>query len=273
MIAADAAADRPRWFALAFAALALNGAVKLAAATIAGEGWLAASLNLFGISAILWLAGAAGLAILWRAPAAGALGRHDRILLAGAAAALLSPFPAASAAALTGLGLWASATSAPGAPLRRAALIFVAITTSLLWGRLLLAFASGPLLAGEGRVAGWLAGTGGTGNVVGFADGTVFVVAPGCSSLQGVSLAMVFWVTVTQYFAVPLTQRAWWTLAGAVAVAVAVNWLRLAAIARYPALFDSLHIGLGATAFGWLALGGIVAVVWTGLRDALVAGA
>lgn len=269
MIAATGAADRPRWFAVAFAVLALNGGATLAATAIRGEGLAAAAFDLFGISAILWVAGAAGLAILRDAPPA-PLHRLDPAILVPAALAALVPVPAAAALALTGLAGWAIATSAPAAPLRRAAIIFLAITSSLLWGRLLLALFSGPLLSAEGWLAGSVAGTGGTGNVVEFGGGGFYSVAPGCSSLQGVSLAAVLWVAIVQFYRMPLRAGAWLTLAAAVTATIALNVVRLAAIATWPAHFHSLHVGLGATAFGWAGLVAIVAICWIGMRGALV---
>lgn len=272
MIAADATVDRPRCFLIAFTVLALNGAVMLAAGAVHARGWIASILNLFEISAILWCAAAAGVAILWRAPVSEPATRFDMILLGFCALAAMLFVPMASTAALTALCIWAVITTPAGSPLRRAALIFLAMTTGLLWGRLLLIVGSDVFLAGEAVLVSAVTGRGGEGNMVAFDAGPGFyTVAPGCSSLQGVSLAVVLWVTVTQYFEVSLGARAWAALAGAVVVAVATNLARLSTIALFPDYFVTLHEGLGATICGWIALVGIVAVVWWTLHDALVA--
>lgn len=264
--------DRPRAFALAFVLLAANGAVTLAATAVHARGWWASVVNLFEISAILWCAAVAGAAILLAAPRDRAPRRWDIAVLALAAAAALPPFPALSAAALSGLCLWAIVTSERTTPVRRAALIFLAVTTSLLWGRLILALGSDVFLAGEGAMVSLVTGSAGTANTVAFAGGDrFFTVAPGCSSLQGVSLAVVLWVAVTQYFQMTLTPRLWATLAGMVTVTVAVNVARLSAISLFPDHFDSLHGGLGASMFGWAAFLGILAVMAIGARDALAA--
>lgn len=267
----SAALDRPRAYALAFLLLAINSAVTLAATAVHESGWLVAVLNLFEVSAILWCAAVAGGAILLRAVPGDALRGFDIAALALACLAALLPFPALSAAALSGLCLLAVVTSDKGTPLRRAALIFLAVTTSLLWGRLLLAMGSDVFLTGEGAVVSLVTGTGGVGNTVQFADEGYFTVAPGCSSLQGVSLAVVLWVAVTQYFEIALKPRLWLTLAGMVTVTIAANVARLSAIALFPEHFATLHDGWGAAGFGWVAFIGILVVMGLGARHALVA--
>ena len=209
-----------------------------------------------------------------RAQRAERLKRGDRIILAGAAGAMLLPIPAASAAAITGAVLWILVTTPPPSDLRRAAFIFAAITASLLWGRLLLAMGSETFLAFDGWLVALVAGTQGTGNMIAFrGDGAgVFMVAPGCSSLQGMSLVLVLWVTITQSFRIVIGPRALATLLVAVAAAIAINVLRMAAIATWPAHFHTLHVGWGAAMFGWATLAAIVVVMLVGFRDA-VAGA
>ena len=72
--------------------------------------------------------------------------RSDWAVAVGAAAAALVPLAIASMIGLSLVALYAIATSRPDAPLRRAALIFLAVTAALLWGRLVLATFSRPLL-------------------------------------------------------------------------------------------------------------------------------
>lgn len=266
---------REQLFAILFPALAINSAATIALQTVQVEGLVAATLNLWGISAVLWLAGIAGLHLLLTASDTasgnngGGVRRADWMLAITTMVAMVLPSPALSGVALTTACLWVIASS-PSDALRRASFIYMAITGSLLWGRLLLSMGSGVLLSLDGWMVGQVAGTGGSGNLVTFTGRSGdFIVAPGCSSLQGISIAMVLWVTATQFHSIALTRRAWLTLLAMVAAAIASNILRLTAIARFPAHFDTLHVGLGATAFGWIGLVAIVAALWIGLGHAL----
>ena len=264
------AISRGQWFGMTFLLLSMNGAARLAATTIIQEGGLVAAVNLFGVSAIIWMAVAAGASLSFNDPDKTPLGRTDVVAVAAAITLMIIPVAPLSSVALTALGAWVVIRTRRDRPLRRGALIFIAITGSLLWGRALLAAGSDLFLSWDGRIAGLVAGTGGTANVVQFANNAgTYYVAPGCSSLQGISLAIVLWVTVVQYYNLTIGRRALITLGAAITGAIVANVLRLAAIASWPAHFDSLHAGLGATVFGWLGLFLIIAAVGIGLRHAL----
>ena len=260
--------SREPLFAFAFLLLTLNGLTTFFGGAVAAQGWSVAALNLFDISAIVWLALAAGLALLWSAPAWDLLRAGDRVVLSGALLAALLPVAAVSSLCLTGLAVWCLRTGAPGAPLRRAGIVFLSLTAFLLWGRIALAWGAGPLLTADARFVAWLAGTQSLGNAVEFADGTRFLIAPGCSSLHGVSLALILWTTVVQYFGLATDRRAWATLALAVTASIAVNGARLAVIAWHPHDFAYWHGGTGAALFGWIALIILTAVIYRGLGHA-----
>ena len=232
------------------------------------HGWLGAALNLFDVSAIVWLALAAGIALPWQANSGSAPHSSDNFVLVAAVVSALVPVPALSAAMLTLIAAWAVWSSAPGSALRRAGIILLSLTAFLLWGRVFLAWGAGPLLAADARFVGLIADARSAGNAVYFADGTNFVIAPGCSSLHGISLALILWTTVVQFFAVRLTPQVWATLGLALIASVLVNGLRLAVIAWNPHDFDYWHIGGGGVLFGWISLSAIVAVVYLGLSRA-----
>jgi exosortase/archaeosortase family protein len=260
--------SRERRYAFVFLLLALNALMSLVGAAVVEHGWLAAGLNLFNVSAIVWLALAASLSLTWQAEPGSSPHFLDSTVFAATAIAALVPVPTLSAALLTLIAAWAIWTSAPASALRRASIIMLSLTAFLLWGRIALAWGAGPLLAADARFVGLLADTRSAGNAVYFADGTNFVIAPGCSSLHGISLALILWTTVVQYFAVRLTPRVWLTLALALVGSVLVNGLRLAVIAWNPHDFNYWHTGGGGVLFGWIALGVIVAVVYGGLGRA-----
>lgn len=246
------ALDRPRLFLWLFAIAALNAFAGLALTSIAVAGWVGAALNLFGISAILWVALAAGVQLMRAAPEGGRPTRRDWVVAAAGLFAIALPSATISSGALTLFALYALATSAPASPLRRSAIIFLAVSGATLWGRLVLSAFAHPLLDLDAFFVSRIAGVAQEGNLIAFADGSgTMAVAPGCSSLQGISLALVFWATVNQWFQVPIGRRSLTWLGAAVAATVAVNVLRIAALSHFPANFDSIHGGLGWHVAAW----------------------
>ncbi|MGZ8286466.1 MAG: hypothetical protein ACXW27_14760 [Allosphingosinicella sp.] len=244
--------DRPSLFFWLFLIAALNAFAGLALSSIAVAGWAGAALNLFGVSAILWVALAVGLQLLRAAPRGDPATRRDWAIAATGLFAIALPSATISSGALTLFALHALLTSVPASPLRRAAIIFLAVSGATLWGRLVLATFSHPLLDIDAFLVARLAGVAQDGNLIDFADGSgTMAVAPGCSSLQGISLALVFWATVNQWFEVPIGRRSLAWLGAAAAATVAVNVLRIAALSRFPAHFDSIHGGLGWHVAAW----------------------
>ena len=229
-------------------------------------------INLFDVSAIVWLAIAAGLSLLWQQSGRGRPASLDWLLAGGAVLSALIPLPPLSGAALSGAALWGWLTSAPHTSGRRAAAMFLSLSTFLFWGRIFLALGAGPLLSADAAFVSMISGMPAFGNVLQFTDGTSFVIAPGCSSLHGISLALILWTTAVAWFDTRITARLRWTLALAVFASVLINGMRLTMIAWYPKDFDYWHVGLGATIFGWFSLIVITAVVYRGISDQQHAG-
>jgi exosortase/archaeosortase family protein len=254
-------------YAFIWLLLTLNALPTFIGEAVRAHGWIVAAFNLFDVSAIVWMALAAGLALAWREDRA--LDASDKSLIAAAVLVALVPVPSLSAAFLTIISACAVARAAKGTALFRAAAVFLGLSTFLFWGRLLLALGAGPLLGADAQFVGLISGMPVRGNMVGFADGTHFLIAPGCSSLHGVSLALILWTTALAWFDLRPTRALWLTLAAAVIASVAVNGVRLTAIAWSPASFDYWHNGGGAMLFGWIALLAIGGVVFLGLRSAL----
>ncbi|WP_166039698.1 hypothetical protein [Sphingosinicella sp. YJ22] len=261
------AVSRASLFFGLFLLATLNAFVGLALRHLEGMGFVAAALNLFGVSAILWAALAAGLSIAREGDATEPWRRGDALVAALVVAGALFPVPTASAVALTGASLWTVFTSAPGSPLRRSGLVFLAITGAVLWGRLLLALFSGPLLALDAVFVAGSLGVEHVGNTLWSTDrATRLIVAPGCSSMQGMSLAIVFWATVNQLFRVPFSWGAVAWCAAALAATVAVNVVRIGAMLSFPDHLEALHNGWGYSLFNWLTLVLVVAIVLFGAR-------
>jgi exosortase/archaeosortase family protein len=260
--------SRERRYAFVFLLLILNALTTFAAAAVVLRGWQTALLALFDVSAIVWLAIAAALASLWQAPEATAPRRGDAMMMAVAILAALVPVPAASSAAMTLVAAWAWYSATPGSALRRASAICFSLTAFLLWGRIALNWGAGLFLTADAARVGDQRNEPRVGNAVFFPDGTNFIIAPACSSLHGVSLALILWVTVVNYFAMRIDTRVWATLVLAVLGSIAVNGVRLAVIARNPHEFDYWHTGTGGALFGWFALAVIAGVIYQGVNRA-----
>lgn len=154
----------------------------------------------------------------------------------------------------------------------RASVIFLASTGALLWGRVLLAVFSGPLLEIDAFFSSSLVGAEHQGNLL-WKEGAPLqlMVAPGCSSLQGISLALVFWATVNQYFSVPLSMRAWAYAAAAVCITILINVCRIGAMLTWPEHLDAIHVGWGSAVAMWTTLISVVAICTFGARHEISA--
>lgn len=246
---------------------ALNAFAGVALRMVPEQGLTYALFQLFGISAILWMALAAALGLLREDKKASAIEGPDRLVTVAVAVAALVPFAPASSAALTLLALWMIVRSPAGSAPRRAGIIALAISVSLLWGRVFLALFSRPLLGADSWLVGQLVGVDAVGNTLAFADGSGGVaVAPGCSSWQGMSLALVFWVTVNQWFKVRFGWKplGWCLLA--LAATVGVNVIRIGAMVHFPAHLDDIHHGYGSHLAMWTTLVLVCAICLYGAR-------
>jgi exosortase/archaeosortase family protein len=233
----------------------LNAFAGVALRAVPERGLAYALFELFGISAILWTALAAAVVLLRDDEPATPIALPDRLVAAAVVVAALLPFAPASAAALTLLAAWMIIRSPAGSQARRAGAIAFAIAVSLLWGRVFLAMFSRPLLGIDSWLVGHLVGVRAVGNTLAFPDGSGgIVVAPGCSSWQGMSLALVFWVTVNQWFRVPFGWKplGWCLLA--LAATIAVNIVRIGAMVHFPAQLNEIHHGYGWHLAMWSSL-------------------
>jgi exosortase/archaeosortase family protein len=261
------AITRAQLFYGLFLIATLNGFVGMAVRAIEGYGWAAAAFDLFGISAILWVALAAGLNILGEDDGSTPLRRGDVAVAILLLLAALLPTAPASSVALTGAALWAALTAAPRTPLRRAAIVFLAMTGAILWGRLLLAGFSRPLLDIDAVFVAGTLGVEHQGNMLWSADGaTRLIVAPGCSSMQGISLAILLWATMNQFFRVRFSWGSVGYCLAAVAATIAVNVLRIGAMLHWPAHFEAIHHGWGMQIAMWTTLALVAGICLFGAR-------
>jgi hypothetical protein len=168
----------------------------------------------------------------------------------------LLPMFALSWLAVTGLSLYILIFANDRSARRRGAIILFALTVPMLWSRLLFQFFAGPILAIDASLTALLLGTERIGNVVGFGDGSGYlVIAPACSFVANTSLAFLCWVSVTQW-----AKHQWsrvdilWSLLACTSV-IAVNVARIALTGLSRANYEAIHSPLGAMAGGALILG------------------
>ncbi|TGD94851.1 hypothetical protein [Methylobacterium nonmethylotrophicum] len=253
-------------FGLGFA----NGMAQSAAGAIQTSGLAEAVLHTFGVSVLVWVA--AWLCPLWMLQSrAQPPARGDLIVAAGAIPAFLLPMAWPSWLALTGVALYllGAVRPVPGRspPLRRAAWVLLALTSTLFWGHLLLVVLGEVLLKADAVLVGWLTGSPRSGNTVQFAAGGGYIwIEEGCSSLSGISLVILCWTLFSQ------ARGARWTPAGlswcalACLVVTLINVSRMGLMVLYRDRYDLLHGPVGAGVAGWLTLAAIVGLCACGAR-------
>lgn len=271
----SAGPDRQRIFFWLSALLVVNALVGNVLRYSTSHGTAQAIMDLFGVSPIIWVAALAALALMTEPLRRGAPARTLDWVVAGVAVLVaLVPSGTASAAGLTALSLYMFLTSPTGSVNRRAAAILGSITVSILWGRILLAVFSRPLLRLDSQLVG-LFGVESDDNRLFFVGdpgslGSSFLVAPGCSSLHGISLALVFSTLVHGWFDIAPTRKSIALTAVAIVLVIMINTLRLAAIAFFPQYFEEIHAGWIASAIAWATIGVIVLVIGLGMKREIV---
>ncbi len=169
---------------------------------------------------------------------------------------VILPVFALSWLAITGLSLYILLFASGSSALRRGALIMLALTVPMLWSRLLFQFFAGPILEIDASLAALLLGSERVGNVVGFGDGSGYmVIMPACSFVANTSLAFLCWVSITQW-----AEHQWspmdilWSLLACASV-IAVNVARIALTGLSQSYYETIHSPLGGMVGGAIILG------------------
>jgi hypothetical protein len=237
-----------------------NGISEKVYRSVVDHGFAMAMSVTFDISAILWGARLAVVSTLVRAHADPSR-CSDYAIGSLAGLTFLAPVPALSWLGLCLIAVYLHAT-ASHTTMRRAAAIVFALTLPLFWARLVFfSPLNETILAIDAQLVGWLIGTATTGNVVPFGDGSgSMVIAPGCSSMANISLAV-----LSAVIFVNLRSGRWslstltWT-AASVAAVVAINLIRLSLMGVYPERFELIHGPVGAAVANCLTLLAIVSI-------------
>lgn len=244
----------------------MNGISERVASAVRDNGVVPAFLDTFNISIVVWIAWAIGTVFLLR-ESRQPIERRDWIVVAVACAAFLIPVVPLSWLALSGLAFHLLRTSQRSSFLNRGAWILLGTTVPMFWSRIVFEMLSGFILEGDAILVGWLVGTPRSGNAIQFADGSGYLwIAPNCSSLANVSLAILCWMTFIKVWERPATR--WniaWAALACMAV-IAINVARISLMGLYPEYFDLIHGPIGATIASWIILGVMVGTSLIGVQ-------
>jgi hypothetical protein len=250
--------DRTQWLVVAAVIAAINGLATGIINTIADRGAPMALLALGSVNPVVWFTLFAALAIAFEPEPDVPVRRTDMAVTGLVLASAFVPIVAAGSigVALAAGYLWI--VSPAGSRGRRGAIVLLALTTMLIWGRFVLMAAGDPLLALDSHFVAWLAGTTAHGNLVMFADGSKpILIGYACSSMHNMTYAIMLWAAVTQLLKIPVGPRSLAICAAAMIGNVLVNGARLAVIAHHRSAFDYWHSGAGGSLFGW---GGVIVI-------------
>jgi hypothetical protein len=256
-----------------FAGLSIVGCVNgLGAdivASVRDNGWETALINTFGVSAIVWFACFIGVMFILQ-------DRQDELrvtdLVVGAVFILLVVLPIhwASWLALTVLSLYILFLTDGPSSRKRGAALLVAVTFPMAWNRVLMHFFAKPILEIDTLMVSSLLGTNQIGNMVSFADHSGYlVIFPACSSLTGVSLAILCWFTISYATQHNHSARDFLWCGLACASVILINVTRLTIMGTTGQHYEALHSEMGATMVNVITLIFVVGFCALGVRREL----
>ena len=230
---------------------------------------LDAMSSLAGISAVIWFAIFVALKIGLE-PGSTSYRKFDLAVLVTVAGLSFLPISFAALIGLSLCGGYLLATSRYEERAFRVAMVLLALTGPLLWGRVILNVFITPLLALDAHLVGSLIGTKVDGNTVEFAHtGRKFLIGGPCSSVHNISLAVLLWTTAIAAFKLRIDRRLVAVGCAMVLFMFILNIARLASIGLFHADFDFLHSGAGALMFGWAGLVGAGFIITIGVTRAV----
>jgi exosortase/archaeosortase family protein len=154
----------------------------------------------------------------------------------------------------------------------RGALILLAMTAPMLWSRLVFQIFAKPILDIDASLVSLLLGTERTGNMVGFLDGSGYmIVLPACSSLANMSLALLCWVTITQWVGHRWTARDLIWAGLACTSVIAVNVTRISLMGLSQRHYEVIHSTWGDMVTNSIMLALMVGVTVLGARREIFA--
>jgi hypothetical protein len=258
-----------------FAALCIlgivNGLGPKVMQAVANDGLIDAAVSTFDISALVWVACAIAIGLLIEDQ-----GDHVSAVDVAIGVAFLAlvalPIGEAAWLGLCGLGLYILWVAGDASPRRRGAKILIVITVPMLWSRLLFRLFSNTILHIDASLVGYMLGSATADNVVPFVDGSgTLVILSGCSSLAGLSLVALCWVTITQFVEHNWSIKdSFWCVLTAISV-VAVNVTRISMMGLSEAHYEMIHSTWGNFVASTVTLCLVVGFCLIGVRRELFA--
>jgi hypothetical protein len=139
----------------------------------------------------------------------------------------------------------------------------------MFWSRVVFEILGDAILRIDGFLVGIILKTPRTGNAAAFADGWGhFWIAPECSALSNVSIAILLWVLLRQSLPAFRGLRPNHCMIAAMAVVV-LNTIRLGLTGLSRAHYEVLHGPTGSAVFGWGMLATIAAIYLVAGRRSL----
>jgi hypothetical protein len=220
----------------------VNGLSAKIILSVHRHGWVDAAADTFDISVIVIVACVAGISLVWADRSEATLA--DVVVALVLSLMMALPIGAFSWLAVTilSLHLLARPQTAERSRERRGAVILLAATVPMLWSRLVFDLFANFILSVDAALVSRLLGTYRDGNMVQFADhsGTL-VIFSSCSSLANVSLALLCWITISEFVGHQRrTEDVFWCLLTCLSVE-AVNDLRVSAMGLSSANYQLLH--------------------------------
>jgi exosortase/archaeosortase family protein len=261
--------SRDEFFAGLYIISCANGLLGRVLLTLTTDGWV--GILDVNISVIVLFACFAGVSTtLQTDQRIEKIGSTDLAVGAVCLALAVLPMFALAWVALSGLSLYVLCTARGDSGRRRGALIMLTLTLPMLWSPLLMRFFAAPILKVDSAFAAWVLGTDRVGNTVGLADGSGYMaVSPACSSLGNISLAILCWVSATQWL-----NRRWraidvvWVflICGSVVV---LNVARISLTGLSKSHYESIHSPFGTMVGGYIVLASTVALTVASARREL----
>lgn len=259
--------DRGQLFASVYIIACANGLTARIVKSIHSHGWwLDAAVGNFDVSIIVWVACFVGVSLVL-IDRAGKIQKTDLVLSAALLPLIALPIGAASWLAVTILSVYILLFTDPADSFRRGTIVLLAVTVPMFWSRLVFNLFAKYILEIDAFFVRWVLGTESTGNLVEFADRSgSLAIFPACSSLANVSLAMLCWVTVSQY-----ARHKWrsqdilWCLLACFSV-FAFNVLRISLMGVNGAFYLMLHSPPVEVLLSIVMLGLVVSISLAGIR-------
>jgi hypothetical protein len=265
--------SRDRFLCGLFILAVANGLEAYVVNSIVTQGWSVALLDLFDVSAIVWLACFAGANLLYSSRLDEAVTAPDVVVGLVVLALTMLPFERVCWFALAALSLYMLCVSPAQSLRRRGALIALALTGPMLWGPALMLIFGPTILKADAVLVSGVIGTDHVGNVFSGAIGsngtpTQYVIYPDCSSLRGMSIAVLTFVTITNALGIAWSRRHFTFGLLATLSVVVVNVTRLSLIGLFPSHFSIIHGMPGSAIAAWLSLALVIAISLVGVGRA-----